>query len=126
MSLGGCRIVILQSSGRAIKGDQGAAGCPRLRVERQPLLAPKAVIFGIDSIGPHILVVIEREKNNYLKEQIRNLKIAILVPQIRQGSGSVGYKLAISVIEIEQNPWNIKRIVGVPYFLLWFLLSMYP
>jgi hypothetical protein len=38
-------------------GGQGAAGRPKLRVERQPFLASKAVIFGVNPTGPHILVV---------------------------------------------------------------------
>jgi hypothetical protein len=37
---------------------QGAAGRLKLRVERQPFLASKAVIFGVNPIGPHILCVI--------------------------------------------------------------------
>jgi hypothetical protein len=28
---------------------------PKLRVDRQPFLASKAVIFGVNSTGPHIL-----------------------------------------------------------------------
>jgi hypothetical protein len=36
----------------------GAAGRPKLRGERQPFLALKAVIFGVNPTGPHILVVV--------------------------------------------------------------------
>lgn len=35
-----------------------AALRPKLRLERQPFLAPEDVIFGVDFTGPHILVVI--------------------------------------------------------------------
>jgi hypothetical protein len=32
-------------------GGQGAAGHPKLRVERQPFLASKVVVFGVNSTG---------------------------------------------------------------------------
>lgn len=40
-------------------GGQAAAGRPKLRVERRPFLASKAVIFGVNFTGPQILVVNE-------------------------------------------------------------------
>jgi hypothetical protein len=45
-------------------GGQGAAGRPKLRVERQPFLASKAVIFGLNPTGPHILYVNLRQSKN--------------------------------------------------------------
>jgi hypothetical protein len=39
-------------------GSQGAAGRLKLRVERRPLLALEAVMFGVDFTGPYILGVI--------------------------------------------------------------------
>lgn len=39
-------------------GGHAAARRPKLLVERQPFLAPEAVIFGVDFTGPQILVVI--------------------------------------------------------------------
>lgn len=39
-------------------GDQAAARFSKLRMERQPFLAPKTAFFGLDFTGPHILVVI--------------------------------------------------------------------
>lgn len=44
-------------------GGQGAAGRPKLRVERQPFLASKAVIFGLNPTGPHIIDVKGNESN---------------------------------------------------------------
>jgi hypothetical protein len=41
---------------RAVK--QALARPPKLRVERRPFLASKAVIFGVLFTGPHILLVI--------------------------------------------------------------------
>ena len=38
-------------------GGQAAARRPKLRVERRPFLTSKAVIFGVNSTGPHILGV---------------------------------------------------------------------
>lgn len=43
---------------------QGAAGRPKLWVERQPFLASQAVIFGVNPTGPHILVVNLVHMNN--------------------------------------------------------------
>ena len=51
--------------GRAKKGRLRAAARLKLRVEMQPFLASKAVIFGINLTGPHILVV------NHVQEIIR-------------------------------------------------------
>lgn len=39
-------------------GGQAVAGCSKLRVERWPFLASKAVFFGVNFTGPQILVVI--------------------------------------------------------------------
>ena len=49
----------VQNRGRyKAAGGQAAARCPKLRVERRPFLAPKAVIFGVVFTGPYILDVI--------------------------------------------------------------------
>jgi hypothetical protein len=37
--------------------DKGRLGRPKLRVERELFLASKAVIFGVNPTGPHILFV---------------------------------------------------------------------
>jgi hypothetical protein len=52
-------------------GGQGTSGPPKLRVERQPFLAFKVVIFGVNPTGPHILVVIEVENSS---PQLEDLK----------------------------------------------------
>jgi hypothetical protein len=56
--LGGCRIVVLQDSGRSRSGwgiqSYGWKG------SRSAVLASKAVIFGVNPTGPHILVVNSR------------------------------------------------------------------
>jgi hypothetical protein len=38
-------------------GAQGVAERPKLRVEKKPFLASKAVIFSVNSAGPHIHIV---------------------------------------------------------------------
>ncbi|CAP92335.1 hypothetical protein PCH_Pc13g12660 [Penicillium rubens Wisconsin 54-1255] len=45
------------ASERRAAGSQGAAGRLKLRVERRPLLALEAVMFGVDFTGPYILGV---------------------------------------------------------------------
>ena len=52
------------SCSRAVSG-QAAARRPKLRVERRPFLASKAVIFGVNSTGPHILGVIVLPKSSF-------------------------------------------------------------
>jgi hypothetical protein len=71
--LGGCRIEMLQGSGRSRGGWSLDIQTPKLRVERQPLLASIAVVFGVKPPGPHVLVVIFKSEVGHLPIQKKGL-----------------------------------------------------